>query len=429
MSGPPIAPGSPGRPTGWRENFETTLKGVTRMAIKKYKKGLRSPFIGVVVGTLGLAGILLTFSTPCQATAAKPAPAAIPKVVNLEATLANKTESCPPNATCSLIPAIPSTMTNSNPSSSSVTHITERLTIREKLVHFQRVRGVVVGVYQQPNGLKSRKGCVDPIASGWIARGGAFRNTRANGGPFWTHWKPGWQICDAKQIRIGKNLFWRGTKLNCGNREILIPIRISFRPKLVKVIEVRSLYEFVKIYDKWIKKNSSTTTTATTTTTYSCPTGWTLVNVNQCMLVTTTPTTTVTTTTPTTTGTTTPPTPRNNTCSFSAESSKSDPTVANGVAIVSSGGNVSWSWGDGSSSSGTSVSHKYATPSPGPASSGVTYTISVSASFPSGSSPINCGSRTFFVPAPPPSATASSTSTTTSSTTSTTTTGGSPPLP
>lgn len=97
-----------------------------------------------------------------------------------------------------------------------------------------------------------------------------------------------------------------------------------------------------------------------------------------------------------------PPPPVQRSCSSQIESPKSDPTVANGTASVSSGGTVHWNWGDGGSSTGTSVSHKYATPAPGPAGSGVTYNISVSASFSDGQT-IGCGGRSFFVPAPPPS--------------------------
>ena len=396
------------------------------MAIKKHKKGLRAPLIGVVAGLLGVTGVGVAFSLPSAASAAKPAPAAIPKVVN--------DFTCPPGFACTVIPAAATTVTSSNTSSSSSTHIKVVERVTERIRQFQRATRVLVSVYQNAPDLKPNASCVDPLKmKSWHKKSGfSFRNTRGNGGPYWTGWKTGWQICGFQRIKIANHWYIKGWKKNCRNKDILIPLFVpSVKPRFA--LEFQSIRSFNRYYEKWVKKTNTSTSTSTSTTQYSCPQTWTPINGGKdCLLLVPlppTPTTTVTTTTSTTTVTTTTPTPVNNTCSFSAESSKSDPTVANGVAIVSSGGNVSWSWGDGSSSSGTSVSHKYATPSPGPASSGVTYTISVSASFPSGSSPINCGSRTFFVPAPPPSATASSTSTTTSSTTSTTTTGGSPPLP
>lgn len=232
-----------------------------------------------LIALTAVGAILLPLVGSASAKGAgKPAPVAIPLIANLQAGPTGRSVVCPPgvppNAVC--IPASATTVTSSNSSSSSTVHIKIHEKITENIRVFERTTGVVVAVNQVSGGSKSRRGCVDPIRMGWIQNGGAFRNTRSNGAPFWTKWKKAWRICGAHQVREGKNVYWEGTKPNCGNKKIRIPIRINFVPRVRPVLEVRSLYSFERFYEKWVEKKSSGSSTTTSTTQYSCPTTYTL---------------------------------------------------------------------------------------------------------------------------------------------------------
>jgi hypothetical protein len=124
----------------------------------------------------------------------------------------------------------------------------------------------------RPAGVKSAKGCIDPLKTGWIKNGGQFRNTRSNGGPFWDIWESGWKICNPIRVKIDGQYYMQGTKLNCGNIKILIPLGPAkkVRHKIRKSIEVPTYTAAIKIVQR------STTTTKTVGKThvdYTCPTG------------------------------------------------------------------------------------------------------------------------------------------------------------
>lgn len=171
-----------------------------------------------------------------------------------------------PNCTtgnCQTIPAMPVSSTETS-TTSSVTKI------KGQIRSYERRTKTIVAIHMVPGGLSSSKGCVDPVKKRWIKPGQKFLNSRANGSPFWDRWERGWKICGAKRIKSGKYFYMKGTKLNCGNADILIPLGKAkkVKRKIKKSIEVESYKEFEKL----IKSDSTTTTT---TTRYICPVGWT----------------------------------------------------------------------------------------------------------------------------------------------------------
>jgi hypothetical protein len=98
-----------------------------------------------------------------------------------------------------------------------------------------------------------------------------------------------------------------------------------------------------------------------------------------------------------------PPPPVQHTCTLSVSpADKSAPYTANASVVTDvTPSSVTWGWGDGVVQvNGTSASHTYAVPTAGPAGTGVTYQITAKALF--GSTTVECGSTSFFVPAPPP---------------------------
>lgn len=167
---------------------------------------------------------------------------------------------------CLIVDAI-----QSNSTSTTTTNTKSTTEIKSMIKSYEKRTKTIIAVHIVPGGLKSVKGCVDPVKKGWIKPGQKFRNTRANGSPFWTKWQRGWQICGAKRIKSGGRYYMKGTKLNCGNADILIPVgKKKIKVKVKKSIEVPTYKEALKLI------TSETNTTSTTTTkTYTCPAGYT----------------------------------------------------------------------------------------------------------------------------------------------------------
>lgn len=167
---------------------------------------------------------------------------------------------------CVVVDATPTTSTST--STSNTKSVTE---IKEMIKTYEKRTKTIVAVHMVPGGLKSAKGCIDPVKKGWIKVGDRFRNTRANGSPFWDRWEKGWKICGAKRIKFGGRYYMKGTKLNCGNADILIPIgKKKKKVKIKKSFEVKTYKEAQKLIT-----SESTSTTNTTTTVYTCPIGYT----------------------------------------------------------------------------------------------------------------------------------------------------------
>ena len=145
-------------------------------------------------------------------------------------------------------------------------------TLQMQIRHYERTRNVLVAVHMRKDGVKSTKGCVDPVRKGWIKVGQRYINTRKNGSPFTDVWQAGRKICKAKRVKKGKRWFMVGTKDNCGNKGIRIQIKGPKKfKKYRKVVEVKSVAEFRAIYREF------TRSTTTTKVTYTCPAGYTLV--------------------------------------------------------------------------------------------------------------------------------------------------------
>ena len=162
-------------------------------------------------------------------------------------------------------------ITTTNTTSTSNTKIS-RTEVKKKIKAFEKKTKVIIAVHMVPRGVKSAKGCVDPIRKGWIKAGGQFRNTRLNGLPFWDLWEKGWQICDPRRVKIGDEYYMKGKKRNCGNKDILIPLGPArrVRHRIMRSIEVPTYQVALTIIEH---STTTTTTTGTTTTKYICPKG------------------------------------------------------------------------------------------------------------------------------------------------------------
>jgi hypothetical protein len=156
-------------------------------------------------------------------------------------------------------------------------------TVIENVRQYEKVRHVRVTIDNTPGGVKSLKGCVDPIAKGWIESGAMFSNT--GGVTQWRFpdkWVAGQRICHPHRVVIDGQAWWQGDKDNCNNKNIRIPIGPAKFTKYVPVVRFISTKTFTSTFEKWASSQNKSTSTSTTTTTYSCNPGWTLVNGNQC---------------------------------------------------------------------------------------------------------------------------------------------------
>ena len=176
------------------------------------------------------------------------------------------------NGNCQFTPSVP-TVTVVTPEQTVTTYTYTEA--RELITKYESRTNTIIAVNMVPRGVKSAKGCVDPIRKGWIKTGQAFRNARLNGSPFWDRWEKGDKICGAKRVKIGKFFYMKGTKMDCGNKGILIPLGPAKKVKRVTktVIQVSTIVEAVDV------SITSTTTTipAVTSLSYSCPNGGELV--------------------------------------------------------------------------------------------------------------------------------------------------------
>ena len=183
---------------------------------------------------------------------------------------------------CQFKPAIPTTTTTKSSSSTSKTHIRVVKSLRAQIKQYEQVTHRVVTIDQQPGGIKSFAGCVDPVQKDWIQSGGQFSNTRYKGGAgrFWDRWHAGLSICHPHRIKWNGGYWMEGTKSNCGNEKIRIQVSGPRTiHKIIPVVRFRTVKSFRSTYDKWITKTTTSTSTGTTTTTFSCDaygSGWTL---------------------------------------------------------------------------------------------------------------------------------------------------------
>lgn len=182
---------------------------------------------------------------------------------------------------CQVIPADQTVVhqTESTSLTSSHTRIRVVKKVRLKIKQYERINHVTVAINMVPKGI-SRRGCVDPTKLGIGFRvGDSFRNTREDGSPFWEAWEAGWMICNPHKVKIGGQWYLKGTKQNCGNEGILIPIHARRQHKVVARVETfHTIKSFISTYNRWysrVSKHKSTTITVSTVE-YSCPSGWTL---------------------------------------------------------------------------------------------------------------------------------------------------------
>lgn len=188
----------------------------------------------------------------------------------------------PATATTSTVsvPAIATTTTTTTTTTTGNKTFSRRQTIKMIRAYERRTR-TIIAVAMVPGGLKSAKGCVDPVRKGWIKVGGQFQNTRANGSPFWDRWERGWRLCGSKRVKVGNLYYMQGAKLNCGNRNVRIPLGKAKRVKrtLRKSVEVASWKAAISIVK--VEVNTTTTTiTPSSSTQYHCVEG--TLRGNQC---------------------------------------------------------------------------------------------------------------------------------------------------
>lgn len=145
---------------------------------------------------------------------------------------------------------------------------------------FEKRKHVRVVVYEKENGVHGA-GCVKPTQMGWDFHvGDTFINT--NGGvPFWDHWKSGIEICDWHIITWKGHKWAEGTKSNCGNANIKIPIHFHVKKvRIKKTIEVKSYAAFYLKFMKHVHITSESTSESENVVTrghYTCQAGWELV--------------------------------------------------------------------------------------------------------------------------------------------------------
>lgn len=182
---------------------------------------------------------------------------------------------------CVTVPATQTVVTTTDSSSTSVsrTHIRVQKKTIKQVKQYERVHHVRVAIHRRKNGVKSLRGCIDPVRRGLIRPGDVFSNTDRYIRRFWDHWQSGLRICNPHKVHWRGGTWLQGTKSNCGNVKIRIRIRGHKPPKRIKtVVTFRTVKKFKKVYDRWVKKTNRKHSKRTTTQTvvYSCSSGWTL---------------------------------------------------------------------------------------------------------------------------------------------------------
>lgn len=175
--------------------------------------------------------------------------------------------------------------------------------IREEIRQYEEAHDVVATINEGPP--MSGAGCIDPttVKKWGFHVGDTFKNTDKYHHYFLDTWQAGWEVCNWHLVKIDGQWYVEGTKANCHNEHILIPVRHSLPRHHKRVVVFRSVKSFKLTYQKWVTKRTH----------YYCDKNW-ILHYNGktwvCYLpipvTTTTPTTgtTVTTTTTVTTSTT-----------------------------------------------------------------------------------------------------------------------------
>ena len=231
------------------DSTHRTLKECQMFASTKSFKAI---FVGIITFMVSMYLVSVAMATDSYGSPSNPKPVAP------ECTQGN----------CEFTPAVP-TVTVVSPEQTVTSYTYNE--VRELVATYELRTDTIVAIYMAPRGIPSQKGCVNPIRKGWIKAGQAFRNTRANGTPFWDTWEKGWMVCNATRVKIGKFFYMKGDKANCGNRNILIPLGQAKKIKrpIKRSIEVATWKEAVRIS----VTTTTTTTPAVKTTTYFCPKG------------------------------------------------------------------------------------------------------------------------------------------------------------
>jgi len=179
----------------------------------------------------------------------------------------------------------------SHSASSAEASAFSKVEAKKKIVEWERTNKRKIAVRMKPNGIKGSRKCMDPVIQGLIKSGGTFVNTSANDPDgFYDTWIAGWKICHYREVTIGGKKYLIGTKGNCGNKRIKIPLhfKIKTKYKVVPSVEVKTYKEFW--FKIWLpsqassksESGSSAGSTATTGDHYTCPAGWEMVAGNKC---------------------------------------------------------------------------------------------------------------------------------------------------
>jgi hypothetical protein len=157
--------------------------------------------------------------------------------------------------------------------------------VKKAIRKWEKVNHRKIAIRFKPKGIKGSHHCMNPEKQGIIKAGDLFKNNALNGGhPFWDIWQAGWKICHYREVTIGGQKWLKGTKKNCGNREILIPLH--FKPHVkYKVVPSREFKSYRAFWRVWVSEHRSSSesesgstagSTATTEGHYTCEYGWTL---------------------------------------------------------------------------------------------------------------------------------------------------------
>jgi len=152
--------------------------------------------------------------------------------------------------------------------------------IQKEIKKFEKKKHVKVAIYQNPNGYEGDDGCIDPTnVPRWDFHvGEAFVNSDHYKNHFRDTWKKSYSgVCEWKVVKKNGHWWVHGTKENCANVDIWIPIRFHLKKPSKKVIEVVSYAVFYKkfVLNKTVTKESTATSEHVTSRgSWTCPTGW-----------------------------------------------------------------------------------------------------------------------------------------------------------